>query len=87
VDDVPASYWVRSRTFTPAKAFSIDMLKILAFLTKREGIGTQAFIEYYENNHVRVICDLAPTPIVYKHNFLMRATNSTRKTARSALTS
>jgi len=48
------------------------MLKILAFLTKREGIETQAFIEYYENNHVPLICDLAPTPIVYKRNFLMR---------------
>lgn len=48
------------------------MLKILAFLTKREGIETQAFIEYYEKNHVPLICDLAPTPIVYKRNFLMR---------------
>ena len=48
------------------------MLKILAFLTKREGIETRAFIEYYENNHVPLICDLAPTPIVYKRNFLMR---------------
>ena len=48
------------------------MLKILAFLTKREGLETQAFIEYYENNHVPLICDLAPTPIVYKRNFLMR---------------
>ena len=48
------------------------MLKVLAFLTKREGIETQAFIEYYENNHVPLICDLAPTPIVYKRNFLMR---------------
>ena len=48
------------------------MLKILAFLTKREGLETRAFIEYYENNHVPLICDLAPTPIVYKRNFLMR---------------
>jgi len=48
------------------------MLKILVFLTKREGIETQAFIEHYENNHVPLICDLAPAPIVYKRNFLMR---------------
>ena len=48
------------------------MLKILAFLTKREGLETRAFIEYYENNHVPLICDLVPTPILYKRNFLMR---------------
>jgi len=48
------------------------MLKILAFLTKREGIETQAFIDYYENHHVPLICGLAPTPIVYKRNYLAR---------------
>jgi hypothetical protein len=51
------------------------MLKILAFLTKREGIETQAFIDYYEKTHVPLICGLAPTPIapiVYKRNFLRR---------------
>jgi hypothetical protein len=48
------------------------MLKVLAFLTKREGIETQAFIDYYENNHLPLICGLAPTPIVYKRRYLMR---------------
>jgi len=48
------------------------MLKVLAFLTKREDIETQAFIEYYENHHVPLICSLAPTPIVYKRRYLMR---------------
>jgi EthD domain len=48
------------------------MLKILAFLSKRENIETRAFIEYYENHHVPLICSLAPTPIVYKRNYLMR---------------
>ena len=51
------------------------MLKVLAFLTKREGIETQAFIEYYEKNHVPLICGLAPAPIapiVYKRNYLIR---------------
>jgi hypothetical protein len=48
------------------------MLKILAFLTKREGIETQAFIDYYENHHVPLLCGLAPTPIVYKRNYLTR---------------
>jgi EthD domain len=48
------------------------MLKILAFLTKREDIETRAFIEYCENHHVPLICSMAPTPIVYKRNYLMR---------------
>lgn len=48
------------------------MLKILAFLTKREGIETRAFIEYYENHHVPLICSLAPAPSVYKRNYLVR---------------
>lgn len=48
------------------------MLKILAFLTKRADIETQAFIEYYEAHHVPLICSLAPSPIVYKRNYLVR---------------
>jgi EthD domain len=47
------------------------MLKVLVFLTKREGIETQAFIDYYEKNHVPLICRLAPAPIVYKRNYLV----------------
>jgi hypothetical protein len=49
------------------------MLKIFAFLTKREDIETRAFIEYYENHHVPLICSLAPTPIVYKRNYIVRS--------------
>lgn len=48
------------------------MLKVFGFLTKREGLETQAFIDYYENNHVPLICSLASTPIVYKRNYLSR---------------
>ena len=48
------------------------MLKVFAFLTKREDIETEAFIEYYENNHVPLVLSLAPTPIVYKRNYLVR---------------
>ena len=48
------------------------MLKVFAFLTKREGMETQAFIDYYENNHVPLICSLAPTSTVYKRNYLKR---------------
>ena len=32
------------------------MLKVFAFLTKREDIETQAFIEHYEGSHVPLIC-------------------------------
>ena len=47
------------------------MFKVLAFLTKREGIEKQAFINYYENKHVPLICSLAPIPIVYKRRYVL----------------
>ena len=34
------------------------MLKVLGFLTKRAGMEMQAFIDYYENTHVPLICTL-----------------------------
>ena len=48
------------------------MLKVFGFLTKKAGIDTQAFIDYYENHHVPLICSLAPVPTVYKRNYLLR---------------
>jgi hypothetical protein len=48
------------------------MFKLLAFLTKREDLETAAFVEYYENHHVPLICSLAPPPPVYKRNYLVR---------------
>ena len=42
------------------------MLKILAFLTRREDIETQALLECYGNHHVPLIRRLAPAPIVCK---------------------
>jgi hypothetical protein len=48
------------------------MLKIFAFLTKKEDLETQAFIDYYERHHVPLICDLAQVPVVYKRNYLVR---------------
>ena len=48
------------------------MLKVFAFLTKREDIETEAFIEYYESNHVPLVLSLASTPTVYKRNYLVR---------------
>jgi EthD domain len=48
------------------------MLKIMAFLSKREDLATQAFMEYYENSHVPLIRSLAPTPIGYRRSYLVR---------------
>ena len=48
------------------------MFKVFGFLKKKEGITTQAFIDYYENHHVPLICRLAPTPDVYKRNYVSR---------------
>jgi len=48
------------------------MLKVFSFLSKREDLETQAFIDYYENNHVPLVLSLAATPTVYKRNYLVR---------------
>lgn len=55
------------------------MLKIFAFLTKREDFETEAFINYYENNHVPLVISLAPTPTVYKRNYLVRGDQFNRE--------
>lgn len=55
------------------------MLKVLAFLTKREGMETQAFIEHYEQNHVPLVLSLVPAPIVYKRNYLVRGDDFNRE--------
>jgi EthD domain len=48
------------------------MLKILAFLTKRQDLATKAFPEHYETKHIPLIRSLAPTPPVYKRSYLGR---------------
>ena len=55
------------------------MLKVFAFLNKRQDIETQAFIEHYENTHVPLICSLAPAPFVYKRNYLVRGDEINRE--------
>jgi uncharacterized protein (TIGR02118 family) len=55
------------------------MLKVFGFLTKREGIETQAFIDYYEHNHVPLVLSLAPTPTVYKRNYVVRGDELNRE--------
>lgn len=38
------------------------MIKVMAFLTKKDGMNTRDLIEYYENQHVPLITRLAPLP-------------------------
>jgi hypothetical protein len=33
------------------------MFKVFGFLTKREGMQMQDFVDYYENKHVPLICN------------------------------
>ena len=47
------------------------MYKVFAFLTKKDGLRTQEFIDYYESKHVPLICSLAPVPTVYKRRYLV----------------
>ena len=48
------------------------MFRVFAFLTKREGLGMQEFIDYYEQKHIPLILRLAPAPLIYKRRYLMR---------------
>ncbi len=57
------------------------MLKVFGFLTKREDIDTKAFIDYYEKNHVPLVLSLAPTPTVYKRNYIVRGDEFNREDA------
>lgn len=45
------------------------MFKMLAFLTKRVGMETGDFVDYYENHHVPLILTLAAPPLVYKRHY------------------
>jgi EthD domain-containing protein len=55
------------------------MLKVFAFLAKRPDIEREAFIDYYEKYHVPLVCSLAPTPLVYKRNYLVRGDDFNRE--------
>lgn len=59
---------------------AIDMLKVLAFLTKRKGLETQELIDYYENHHVPFVLSLvSANPLVYKRNYLVRGDEFNRE--------
>lgn len=54
------------------------MLKVFAYLSKKPGLETQAFIDYYENHHVPLVLSLAPAPPVYKRNYVVRGAGLNR---------
>src|SRR6476646_10900944 len=55
------------------------MLTVFAFLTKSEDIETEAFIKYYESNHVPLVLSVAFAPTVYKRNYLVRGDEFNRE--------
>jgi EthD domain len=58
----------RWRPFIPVRRRR-DVFKVLAFLTKRDGMATGEFVDYYENHHVPLILELARAPLVYKRRY------------------
>jgi EthD domain len=54
-------------------------VKVFAFLTKRDGIDTAAFIDHYENRHVPLVLSLAAAPLVYKRNYVVRGDELNRE--------
>jgi hypothetical protein len=56
------------------------MLKVFAYLTKREGLDSQEFIDYYEGHHVPLVLSLVSAPpLVYKRNYLSRGDEFNRE--------
>jgi hypothetical protein len=51
------------------------MLKVLSFLTKREGTEMQAFIDYYDNKHVPLSAAWRPLPSFTNADTLCGARN------------
>jgi hypothetical protein len=48
------------------------MLKVMAFLVKKQGLDTGDLIDYYETHHVPLILSLAPAPTTYRRNYVMK---------------
>ena len=57
----------------------ITMFKVFAYMTRRPGISTEEFIDYYENHHVPLVLSLAPMPTVYKRNYVVRGDAANRE--------
>jgi uncharacterized protein (TIGR02118 family) len=46
------------------------MFKAIALLKRKAGLSREAFIDYYENNHVPLIRQLQPQICDYRRNFI-----------------
>ncbi|WP_328842741.1 EthD domain-containing protein [Streptomyces sp. NBC_00258] len=47
------------------------MYKVIVFLKKRDGLSREEFVDYYENRHVPLILSMAPSPPIYRRNYLV----------------
>lgn len=55
------------------------MVKVMAFISKRAGMSREAFIDYYENHHVPLICGITPPPTRYRRSYPMRGDTFNRE--------
>jgi len=46
------------------------MIKVLAFLKRKDGISSEDFRKYYEEKHVPLVGDVAPRMAAYRRNYL-----------------
>jgi uncharacterized protein (TIGR02118 family) len=54
-----------------------NVFRVMAFLTKREGMEMPDFVDYYEHHHVPLILSLAPKPLVYTRRYRGEALTET----------
>lgn len=47
------------------------MYKVIAFFKKRDGLSREEFIDLYENHHVPLILSMAPSPPIYRRNYVV----------------
>jgi uncharacterized protein (TIGR02118 family) len=48
------------------------MFKLIAFLTRKDGLSQVDFAQHYETRHVPLILQIAPAPLFYKRRYLER---------------
>lgn len=53
------------------------MFRLLAFLKRKPGMSREAFRAYYENNHAKLVAELAPRPRAYVRHYLQPDGEST----------
>jgi uncharacterized protein (TIGR02118 family) len=46
------------------------MFKVIALITRKPGLTREQFIEYYENNHVKLVLKVFPQIVDYRRNYI-----------------